>query len=340
MIKKIKLGFCLALLVGLSGTSVMAQEVNVYSARKEALIKPLLDKFTDQTGIQVNLVTGKADALITRMQSEGAFSPADLLLTTDVGRLVRAKQQNLTQPVSSATMNSFVPAKLRDNQGHWFALTMRARPIMYAPDRVNPANLSGMDELTEQQWQGRVCIRSSGNIYNQSMVAAMIESQGQAKTSEWAKGMVANFARPPKGGDRDQIKAVAAGQCDIAIANTYYLAGMLVDGDSNSRAAAEKVKVFWPDQNEQGTHVNISGAAVAKNSPNPEAAVALLEYMISEQAQAWYATANHEYPIRDGVAWSDILTGFGTFKAQQIDLYRVGDLNSQALKLMDAAGWK
>ncbi len=320
--------------------TVSAEEVNVYSARKEALIKPLLDKFSSHTGIEVNLVTGKADALISRLNSEGEYSPADLLITTDVGRLVRAKQQGLTQAVESETLEDVIPKQLRDDDSHWFSLTMRARPIMYSPKRVDPNMLSTLEALTDTEWKGRICIRSSSNIYNQSMVAAMIQQKGEAETLNWAKDFVKNFARPPKGGDRDQIKAVVAGQCDIAIANTYYLAGMLNSADPAEQKIASQVKVFWPNQNTRGTHVNVSGAAVVKHAPNRDNAIKLLEYMTREDAQTWYAETNHEYPIRDGVEWSDTLKQFGTFKAEDIPLHRVGELNADAVKVMDKAGWK
>lgn len=330
----------LAILVSSVFTShAFAAEVNVYSARKEALIKPVLDKFSEQTGIEVNLITGKADALISRMQTEGQFSPADVLLTTDVGRLERAKTAGLTQPFDSTVAKNALAENLRDGAGHWFALTMRARPIMYSPERVDVSELSTIEALVDKEWKGRICIRSSSNIYNQSMVAAMIEQLGSEKTQQWANQFAKNFARPPKGGDRDQIKAVAAGQCDIAIANTYYLAGMH-SADEASQAAAKQVKVFWPNQKGRGAHVNISGIAIAKNSPNLDAAQKLVEFMLTPESQAWYAETNHEYPVLKGVSWSDVLNGFGKFKAEQIPLAKVGQLNAEALKLMDKAGWK
>lgn len=317
-----------------------ADQINVYSARKEALIKPALDKFTQETGISVKLVTGNADALISRMQSEGQFSPADVLITTDVGRLERAKALGLTQSYQSDLADDVVPEYLRDSSKQWLALTLRARPIMYAPDRVKSSELSTMMALTENKWRKRICIRSSNNIYNQSMTAAMLALYPQGEVEQWAKGMVANFARAPKGGDRDQIKAVAAGQCDIAIANTYYLAGMLNSQDSDEVEAAKKVKVFWPDQNENGTHVNISGAAIAKHAKNIDNANALIEFMLSEDSQQWYAQVNHEYPIREGVELSETLKDMGPFKKQTVPLSDVGANNDKALRLMDKAGWR
>lgn len=334
--------FCSLILFTLlvQANAVQSAEVNVYSARKEALIKPLLDKFTEQTGVKVNLVTGKADALISRAKSEGKLSPADLLLTTDAGRLVRAKEQGITQNIRSQVAESAIPEYLRDADGHWFALTMRARPIIYSPNRVNSEELSTFEQLTDPQWKGRICIRSSSNIYNQSMLAAMIEQKGEEASLNWASALVKNFARPPKGGDRDQIKAVAAGQCDIAIANTYYLAGMLTDGDANAKSVARQVKVFWPNQQDRGAHINVSGAAIMKHAPNPEQAKALLEFMVTADSQSWYATANHEYPVVDGVEWSDVLKDFGQFKAERVALSRVGELNGEAVKVLDKAGWK
>lgn len=330
----------ISLLFGALSAPTLAAEVNVYSARKEALIKPVLDTFTEKTGIEVNLVTGKADALISRLASEGRLSKADVLLTTDAGRLVRAKQQGLTQPMASDVVASSVPANLRDPDQHWFALTMRARPVMYAPDRVKASELSTLDNLTDAKWKGRICIRSSSNIYNQSMLAAMIEQRGEQATQTWANGIVKNFARPPKGGDRDQIKAVVAGQCDIAIANTYYLAGMLTGTDTSAREVARQVNVFWPDQDGFGSHVNISGAALTRHAPNTEEARKLLEFLLNADSQAWYAETNGEYPVLEGVKWSETLEGFGKFDAQKIPLNRVGELNADAVRVMDKAGWK
>tara|TARA_R110000772_G_scaffold41760_34_gene97316 strand:+ start:3267 stop:4289 length:1023 start_codon:yes stop_codon:yes gene_type:complete len=317
-----------------------AQELNVYSARKEALIKPLLDKFSASTGISVNLVTGNADALITRLKSEGKYSPADILITTDVGRLYRAKEQGLTQTIDTTSFNNLISQNYIDPQGHWIGFTLRARPLMVAPGRVDKTQLTRMEDLTDPQWRGRICVRSSSNIYNQSMVAAMIEQLGEDKTQTWLNDFVKNFARTPKGGDRDQIKAVVAGQCDIAIANTYYLAGMASDDDEAIRETASKVEVIWPNQQDRGAHVNISGAAIAKYAPNAASAQKLVNFMLQEDSQVWYAKTNHEYPLRQGVAQSAVLTSFGDFKSENIDLSRVGELNRQAVILMDKAGWK
>ncbi|MCP4284928.1 MAG: Fe(3+) ABC transporter substrate-binding protein [Gammaproteobacteria bacterium] len=315
-------------------------EVNLYSARKEALIKPLLDRFSEQTGITVNLVTGKADALLKRLQSEGRNSAADLFITTDAGRLHRAKAAGLTQPVISSTLVQAVPEAYREAGGHWYGLSLRARPIFYVKDKVTPDELSSYEDLAAAKWAGRICIRSSGNIYNQSLVASMIAHSGREKSEQWATGLVKNFARSPKGGDRDQIKAAAAGECDIAVANTYYYGNMIMGKDQAQRQAAEKVAVFWPNQSGRGTHVNISGAAVTAHARNRDNAVKLLEFLVQPESQSWYAEVNYEYPVRDGVAWSSLLQQWGHFKSDNLNLGQLGKNNSQAVMIMDRAGWK
>ncbi|MET0067834.1 MAG: Fe(3+) ABC transporter substrate-binding protein [Candidatus Thiodiazotropha sp.] len=315
-------------------------EVNLYSARKENLIKPLLDRFTEQTGIQVNLVTGKADALLHRLKREGRNTPADLLLTTDAGRLHRARQAGVTQAVTSEVLESLIPSQYRDPAGHWFGLSLRARPILYVKQRVDPARLSSYEALTEAQWKGRICIRSSGNIYNQSLVASMIAANGAEATEMWARDFVPQFARDPKGGDRDQILAAAAGQCDLAIANTYYLAGMLESKDQRQREAAQQMGVFWPNQQGRGSHVNISGAALIKSAKHPEAAIKLLEFLVSAESQAWYAETNGEYPVRSDVSPGALLAGWGDFKKDGVNLGQLGNFNPQAVRIMDRAGWK
>jgi iron(III) transport system substrate-binding protein len=332
--------FCMFVVTAMLSPFVLAQQVNVYSARKEALIKPLLDKFTQQTGISVNLVTGKADNLITRLKSEGKFSPADLLLTTDVGRLYRAKQQGLTQVISVSKAIATLPNNFRDEQGHWLGLSLRARPLMVSVDSADAQAITRLEDLISPQWKGRVCIRSSNNIYNQSMVASLITQLGQSAAQEWVNGFVQNFTRPPQGGDRDQIKAVAAGLCDVAIANTYYLAGMLSSKDETTLQQARKVKVIWPNQGDRGVHVNISGIALAKNAPNKAAAVKLIDFLLSKESQLWYAKTNHEYPILPDIAWSELLQSFGTFKSEQVPLGQLGELNAAAVQMMDRAGWK
>jgi len=317
-----------------------ADEVNVYSARKEALIKPLLNDFTQQTGIKVNLVTGKADALLKRLETEGINTPADLLITTDASRLYRAQIAGVLQPVKSEALTRIIPATYREPEGYWFGLSLRARPIFYVKGKIKPEQLSDYESLANPVFKNKICIRSSNNIYNQSLVASMIEVNGIETTEKWAKGLVANLARSPKGGDRDQIRAAAAGQCDIAIANTYYYAAMLSSKKQADRDAAGKLEIFWPNQTNRGTHVNISGAAVTKHAKNTVNAIKLIEFMASKTAQEWYANANHEYPVRSDVEVSEILKSWGKFKADSVNLSVLGLNNPKAVRLMDRAGWK
>ncbi|MES9991202.1 MAG: Fe(3+) ABC transporter substrate-binding protein [Candidatus Thiodiazotropha sp.] len=329
------------LLTFIAPSLTLAEEVvNLYSARKEKLIKPLLDRFTEETGIKVNLVTGKADALLQRLQSEGRNTPADMLITTDAGRLHRAKAAGVTQGVDSAALKQVVPESFRDPEGHWYGLSLRARPILYVKGKVDPTKLSTYEALIDPDWDNRICIRSSGNIYNQSLVASMIAANGAEATETWAKTFVNQFARPPKGGDRDQIKAAAAGQCDIAIANTYYLAGMLTSKDQGQRDAAAKLAVFWPNQQGRGAHVNVSGAAITKAAAHRENAIKLLEFLANPASQAWYAKTNGEYPVRADVEPGELLKSWGEFKMDRLNLQQLGLLNPDAVRLMDRVGWK
>ncbi len=331
---------CVSICLLLSSSIVYSEEVNVYSARKEALIKPLLDKYTEDTGIEVNLVTGGADALIKRLQLEGANSPADLLLTVDVGRLYLAKQLDLLTKVESKILNGAVPSIYRDPEAYWFGLSLRSRVIVYAKKSVSPQQLSTYEALADPIWKNKICVRSSSNIYNQSLVSAMVAHLGEEKTEQWARGLVANLARSPKGGDRDQIKAVSVGQCRLALVNTYYLAGMLNSKINSEVAAAKKVGLFWPNQNDRGAHVNVSGAGVTRSSTHKSQAIRLLEYLVSDEAQHWYAESNYEYPVRPGIPVSDTLRQWGEFKSDQLPLSRLGELNTSAVRLMDRAGWK
>ena len=330
----------------LSGVLIFAQsialaaEVNIYSARNEALIKPLLDRFTQQSGTQVNLVTGDADALLKRLEIEGDNSPADLLLTIDVARLQRAQESNLLQPVTSEILINVIPESYRDKEGYWFGLSLRSRVIVYAKDRVNPEQLSSYEALAAPEWKGRICVRSSSHVYNQSLVASLIAHDGIEATEQWAKGLVGNFARPPQGGDRDQIKAVAVGQCDLALVNTYYLGGMLHSELDEEKQAADKVALFWPNQGDRGAHINISGAGITRSARNKTEAIKLLEFMTSDEAQVWYAEQNYEYPIRPGIAIGDTMKQWGEFVADRLNLDQLGQYNAEAVRLMDRAGWK
>ena len=333
-----RIGLALSLLIVAAGAS--AQEVNVYSARQEALILPLLERFEAKTGIGFKLITGKADALLQRLESEDRSSPADILITTDAGRLQRAKEAGVLRPIDNALLKQRIPEHLRDADDTWFGLSQRARVIFYARDRVKPEELSTYEALVNEKWKDRICIRSSGNIYNQSLVASMIESRGIEATEAWARGLVENFARKPAGGDTDQLRAAAAGLCDIAIANTYYY-GRLVNSDKQAdREVAAKLGLFWPNQQGRGTHVNVSGAGVARHAPHPESAVKLLEFLVSDAAQAWYAEVNNEYPVVGSAPVSATLESWGEFRSDSLNLTRLGENNRTAVKLMDRAGWR
>ena len=319
---------------------VLSNEVNIYSARQEALIKPLLDKFSEQTAVKVNLVTGKGDALLTRLINEGENSPADILLTVDAGRLYRAQQANVLKPIDFSSIGNLVPDNLKSSDNMWVGLSIRARVIIYSKDRVSAEDLDSYESLADEQWSGRICIRSSSNIYNQSMVAGMIAQNGLEKTEQWLQGFTANFARKPAGGDRDQIKAVAAGECDVAVANSYYLGHMLNSSDESQRSAAEKVSLFWPNQKDRGTHINISGAGITTSSKNTLNAEKLIAFLASDESQRWYAEKNNEFPIRENVEISPILQSWGPFRADKINVTQLGEYNSEAIKAMDRAGWR
>jgi len=329
---------CLFLVFGQS--MVQADEVNVYSARKEALILPLLQKFEAETGIGFNLITAKADALLKRLESEARSTPADVFITTDAGRLQRAREAGVLQPIVNSELNSRIPANLRDKDNYWFGLSQRARVIFYARDRVDPAELSTYEALAEEKWKQRICIRSSGNIYNQSLVASMIEAHGVEQTEAWARGLVANFARKPAGGDTDQLRAAAAGLCDIAIANTYYF-GRLVDSNKEKdQKVASSLGVFWPNQADRGAHINVSGAGITRYARHREAAERLLEFLVNAESQTWYAEVNNEYPVVADARISATLMSFGEFKGDSLNLTHLGENNRAAVQLMDRAGWR
>lgn len=315
-------------------------EVNLYSSRHYDSDDAVYQGFTEQTGITVNLIEADADELLSRLESEGANSPADVLMTVDAGRLWRAEEMGLFQPVDSTLLNEAISENLRHPDGLWFGLTQRARVIVYNEDTVDPAELSTYEDLADPKWEGRVCIRSSSNIYNQSLMGSMVESVGVEATETWAEGLVNNLAREPEGGDTDQIKAVAAGQCDVAVANHYYWARLAKSDDAADQQVADQVGIFFPNQGDRGTHVNISGAGVVANAPNYENAVMFLEYLATPEAQAIFAEANNEYPVVDGVQTDEVVSGLGDFKVDTINVSAYGGNNSEVLEISDRAGWK
>jgi iron(III) transport system substrate-binding protein len=317
-----------------------AGEVNLYSSRHYDTDEVLYDQFTEETGIEVNVIEGSADELIERIKSEGANSPADVFIAVDVGRLWRAEEAGILQPTTSETLESEIPANLRSPEGYWYAFSKRARVIVYNQDQVNPDNLSTYEALAEPEWEGRVCVRSSENIYNQSLVAAKIEEKGEQAAENWVEGLVDNFARDPEGNDTAQIEAVASGECDVAIVNHYYVARLMQSEDGTDQDIASKVGVFYPNQNAGGTHINISGAGVAANAPNPDNAVKFLEFLVTPEAQEIFANANNEFPVVDSVEPNPTVAQLGEFQESELDVAAYGEKNSEAVKLMDRAGWK
>jgi iron(III) transport system substrate-binding protein len=305
-------------------------EVNIYSYREPALIEPLLTAFTAKTGIKANVVFAAA-GLNERMAAEGALSPADLLFTVDAGRLSEAKDAGLTQPVTSTALN-VVPAAYRDQDGHWYGLTLRARVIYASKERVKQDTIT-YAELADPKWKGKVCTRPGLHVYNTSLAATMIANTGEAATETWLKGVKANLGRKPAGGDREAVRDVHSGLCDIAIANTYYMAAMLKNPEQ--KAWADSVKILFPDAGGKGSHVNISGAAIAKHAKNKDNAIKLLEFLVSDAGQQIYAGVNNEYPISPTVAPSDMVKSWGVLKADTLPLENIAKFRKRASELMD-----
>jgi iron(III) transport system substrate-binding protein len=323
--------------------AVMAQDkvVNIYSSRHYQTDQALYEGFSKVTGIRVNRIEAGDDALIQRVQSEGARSPADVLITVDAGRLWRIQELGLFQPVRSATLESRIPASFREPEGHWFGYSLRARLIAYNKAKVKPEEIRTYESLADPKWKGRICVRSSTNIYNLSMMAAMIERVGEAQAESWARAVRANFARDPKGGDTDQLKSVAAGECDVALSNHYYYARLARSAKPDEKAAAGKLGVVLPDQSGTGTHVNISGAGVMKNAPNREAAIQFLEYLASDEAQRYFADGNNEWPVVPSATTTNpVLSALGEFKYDPINVAVLGRNQPAAQKLFDRVGWK
>jgi len=311
-------------------------EINIYSSRHYDTDLALYDDFTRQTGIRVNRIEAEADALIERIEAEGEFSPADLLITTDAGRLWRAEQAGILAPVESGVLAERIPAALRDPQNRWFALTTRARIIIYNKAKGAPQGLATYADLARPEFKGRICMRSSSSTYNIALLASMIAHEGEAAAGAWAKGVVANFARPPQGNDMSNIEAVAAGACDISLVNTYYLARFATP---EKREVLNAVGVIFPNQATTGTHVNMSGAGVVKTAPNRANAVKFLEYLASDSAQQYLANGNNEYPAAKGVAPTSAVEALGAFKADPLPASQIGKNEAKAVALFNAAGW-
>lgn len=314
--------------------------VNIYTHRHYAADQELFARFTDQTGIKVNVVNASADELIKKLELEGANSPADILITVDAGRLHRAEEKGLFQSFESAIIKQNIPEKFRDPEGYWTGLTYRARIIAYSKERVNPEELSTYEDLASEKWKGRILTRSSENIYNQSLLASIIAANGKEAAEDWSAAVLDNMARDPKGSDRDQVKAVAAGEGDLAIVNTYYIGLMLNDENVEERKAAEQIGIFFPNQEDRGTHINISGVGITRHAPNKENAIKLIEYLSEEEAQSILANLNYEFPINSKVEKAPLLQSWGEFKADDINLSILGENNKEAVMIFDRVGWK
>ncbi|UTM57728.1 Fe(3+) ABC transporter substrate-binding protein [Photobacterium sp. CCB-ST2H9] len=324
-----------AVLLGLSAPQAVlaAEEVNVYSLRQPFLIEPMLKEFTDETGIKVNVKFAK-DGIAEKLVQEGEYSPADVILTVDISRLAELSEKGLVQPVQSEVIEANVPAQYRDSDDEWFALTLRTRSVYSSRDRVGhlPDSFDYLD-LAKPEWKGKICTRSGKHPYNISLVSSMIAHYGEAETKTWLEGVKANLARKPQGNDRGQVKAVKEGLCDLAIGNSYYLGKML--SDDSQKSWAESVYIDFPGQQANGTHVNISGMAMAKYAPNKDNAKKLMEFLTSDKAQHMYAEVNFEYPVKAGVARSELVASWGDFRADKLPLEAIAEHHSAATKLLD-----
>ena len=326
-----------ALIAAILGFPAHAGEaVNVYSYRQPSLIKPMLDAFTRKAGIDVNVVYAR-NGLVERLKREGANSPADVIFTTDIGRLTDAVNAGVTQPVTSAALKSNIPAQYRDPDDQWFGLTARARIIVASKDRVKPGEISTYEELADPKWNGRVCTRSAKNAYMVALTAAMIAHHGEAKAEKWLRGVKANLARKPQGNDRAQVKAIMEGVCDVAVINHYYMGKMMTD--EYQAAWAASVNLVFPNQQSDGTHMNVSGMALTKSAPNRENAIKLMVFLSGDLAQRMYAERNFEYPVKQGVPWSGLLQSFGSYKADDLALAEIARLRATASKLADKVGY-
>lgn len=331
--------FAAIVLAGVSGCSsnddeqAQAPTITVYSERKEHLIKPLFDEYTAKTGVQIRYITDSAGPLITRLENEGEATPADILITVDAGNLWQASERGVLRSLDSQLLESAVPEHLQAENNEWFALSSRARTIVYSTERVKPEELSTYEALADAKWKERLCLRTSKKVYNQSLVATMIKTLGEEKTQEVVEGWVANLATQPYSNDTVAMEAVEAGQCDVTIVNTYYY------GRLQTERPDVKLALFWPNQDGRGVHVNVSGAGITKHAKKPEQAQKLLEWLASEDAQYKFAEANQEYPVNPAVRPSPLVASWGEFKADLVNVEAAGRLQAEAIKLMDRAGY-
>jgi iron(III) transport system substrate-binding protein len=333
----------LALTLGMAGATVSAQEklLNLYSSRHYQTDEALYANFTKQTGIKLNRIEAGEDPLIERLRNEGTASPADVLVTVDAGRLWRAEQFGLFQPVKSQVLESRLPDHMRAPNSRWFGFSARARVIVYNKGMVEAADVQNYEDLANPKLKGKVCTRSGSHVYNLSLMSALIEHWGERKAEDWARGVVANFARTPKGGDTDQILAVASGECGVAISNSYYFVRLMKSQKPEDKKALQSVALVWPNQKNFGTHMNISGAGVLKSAPHREAAVQYLEYLASDQAQSYFANGNNEWPVVKGSKPDNPeLASLGTFKMDTLNIAALGKNQPLAQKIFDRVGYK
>ncbi|GAA0626041.1 Fe(3+) ABC transporter substrate-binding protein [Brevundimonas kwangchunensis] len=321
-------------------TAATGGVLNLYTARHYDADQQLYRLFEEKTGIKVNSVDGNPDQLIARMRTEGANSPADVFVAADAGALWRAQEAGLLQPTSSEALNAAIPANLREPEGHWFGLARRARIVAYDTTKVRPEEVDTYEEIASPRFRGKLCVRSADSVYNLSLVGALIEAWGPEKAGEWVRGVVANMARPPEGGDRDQMRAVNAGVCEIALTNSYYWIRMANGDDAADKAVTDKVKLAFPSLDGQGAHVNVSGGGVARNAPNRENAVRFLEFLATPEAQAIIAGANNEYTAANGVPNPAAVQPYANFTANPMPVTAYGRNQAQAQSLMSAAGWR
>ncbi|WP_346796309.1 Fe(3+) ABC transporter substrate-binding protein [Halomonas sp. Bachu 37] len=330
-----------ALIAGASvAANASANEVNIYSARHYDSDEALYNAFTEETGIEVNVLEGDSDQLIERILREGEASPADVMMTVDAGRLWRAEQEGIFQDIDSDVLAERLPEAMRHPDGQWFGFSQRVRAIFYNREAVDPSEIGSYEDLADPELEGRVCIRSSNNIYNQSLLASMIEHHGEEGAEEWAQGVVDNMARQPEGGDTDQIRGVASGECDIAVANHYYYVRLLQSDNDADREAAEKVGIIFPNQEDRGTHINVGGAGVVKGAPNQDNAVRFLEFLSSDTAQELFASGNNEFPVVEGVKKAEVLESWGDFKMDDLNISVLGENNPEAVRIFDRVGWR
>jgi iron(III) transport system substrate-binding protein len=323
-----------AILLAAVAAPAFADEVVVYSARNEHLIKPLFDRYTEETGVKIRYITDKAGPLLQRLKAEGKRTPADLLITVDAGNLWHAAESGVLAAVDSSTLQANVPAFLRDPQNRWYGLSERARTIVYSTERVQPGMLSTYEDLADPKWRGKLCLRTSKKVYNQSLVATMIARHGEEKAEQIVRGWVDNLAAAPFSNDTKTMEAVIAGQCDVAIVNTYYF------GRLQKKTPDLALALFWPNQQSSGVHINVSGAGVTRHAKHPEAATRLLEWLSSDVAQGDFAALNMEYPVNPNVAPDAIVAAWGTFKPDALNVAEAGRLQVDAIRLMDRAGYR